>query len=293
MADHAYPTSLAELDTWRIRHGTTSDESRKRFTQYVILEAIANGSGLATTLSFKGGNALRFVYGNRRTTIDLDFTASSDFPDDPATIRGLMNPALANASAKFGIALRCQRVRRDPPNPQRTFPTYTIKVGYQFPADPYFAGYMTSDRMVSNVVELEISLNDVVCATTPSRPMSSAQGEIRVQVCALEDILAEKLRALLQQPIRNRNRRQDVYDIARMIQLHGESLDRRKIGDYLLRKAAARNVAVRRSAFNQEVKRLAAFEYENLFSTIDPDFIPFEAGWSAVLRLVDELSIPD
>lgn len=293
MADHPYPISLAELDKWRARHGTTSDEARKRFVQYVILEAIAGAPELAGMLSFKGGNALRFVYGNRRTTLDLDFTASAEFPDDADTIRIVLNRALAAASARFGVALRCQRVRRDPSNPLRTFPTYTVKVGYQLPGDPYFADYMSSERMVSSVVELEISLNDVVCAATPSRPISSAQGEIRVQVCALEDILAEKLRALLQQPIRNRNRRQDVYDIAHMTQLHGDSLDRGKIAEFLLSKAAARNVTVRRSAFDAEVKQRASYQYEYLFSHLDPDFIPFDEGWAGVLKLVSELSIPD
>jgi predicted nucleotidyltransferase component of viral defense system len=114
-----------------------------------------------------------------------------------------------------------------------------------------------------------------------------------VQVCALEDILAEKLRALLQQPIRHRNRRQDVYDIARMTRIHNDLLDRRKIGDYLMRKAAARNVPVHRQAFDDEIKRLASYEYEQLFDRLDPDFIPFDEAWSAIVQLVSQLAIPE
>lgn len=140
-------------------------------------------------------------------------------------------------------------------------------------------------------MEVEISLNDVVCATRDRPPGEVPVGEIKVRVCAIEDIIAEKLRALLQQPIRNRNRKQDVYDIARITRLHGASLDSDKVGDYLLRKSKARDVPVSRTAFNDDVMQRAAFEYETLFSKVDPDFIPFEEAWTAVLSLVNSLPI--
>jgi hypothetical protein len=69
--DRLYPIHPAEIESWAKRHGTTRDEARKRFAQYAILEAIAAAPGLAGVLAFKGGNALRFVYGNRRSTLDL------------------------------------------------------------------------------------------------------------------------------------------------------------------------------------------------------------------------------
>jgi predicted nucleotidyltransferase component of viral defense system len=186
------------------------------------------------------------------------------------------------------VKIKCQSVHRNPKH-HGTHPTYTIKAGYQLPGDPYFADFETSTRTVSSVAELEISLNDVVCE---DRKSSGAAGDVRVTVCVLEDIIAEKLRALLQQPIRNRNRKQDVYDIARMIQLHGSSLDREKIGKYLLQKGGARHVEVSRSAFNADVRRRAEYEYETLFSRNDPDFIPFDQAWSAVMHLVAEIPIP-
>ncbi len=36
--------------------------------------------------ALKGGNALRFGHGNHRSTLDLDFTAEGDFPDNSDTI---------------------------------------------------------------------------------------------------------------------------------------------------------------------------------------------------------------
>lgn len=73
--DNLYPTSSEAIAAWRLLTGVPADEARKRFVQYVILESIAATSGLAGSIVFKGGNALRFVYGSRRSTTDLDFTA--------------------------------------------------------------------------------------------------------------------------------------------------------------------------------------------------------------------------
>lgn len=292
MVGRSFPVSLAELEPWRVGNRTTSDEARKRLAQYLILEAIATAPAMNKLLTFKGGNALRFVYGNRRTTLDLDFTALTTFPDDPTAIRGMLDEALAIVSSKSSVKLRCQAVKRNPKSPAATHPTYSIKIGYQFPGDSQYGDFLASGKMVSTVVEVEISLNDIVCEITQNEYAHPFSGEIRVQVCALEDIIAEKLRALLQQPIRNRNRKQDVYDIAQMLRKNGANLSRHKIADYFVRKAGARGINVRKSAFDEDVRRRAQFEYETLFSVIDPDFIPFEDAWRRVTDLVNELDIP-
>lgn len=148
MTSRPYPISLTELENWRKYNGTTSDEARKRLVQYLILEAIAGAPDLASALIFKGGNALRFVYGSKRTTLDLDFTAMPGFCDDPDKIRHLLNVAFARIVQQFNVQMRCQRVHRNPKRQDATRPTYSIKVGYQLPGDPYFADYLSTDRLV-------------------------------------------------------------------------------------------------------------------------------------------------
>jgi len=91
---------------------------------------------------------------------------------------------------------------------------------------------------------------------------SDASHELRV--CTIEDIIAEKLRALLQQPIRNRRRRQDLLDIAVTLQNHPE-IDRGNVSRFLVRKAEARDVYVSRSAFRKpEVAQRAEQDYDEL-----------------------------
>jgi predicted nucleotidyltransferase component of viral defense system len=292
MAEPLHPASLAELEAWRRRLGVTLDEARRRFVQFVALESIAAVPALRDVLAFKGGNALRFLYGNPRSTADLDFTADAYFPDEEAAIRAALDPALQQGGRRFGIKLKCQRVDRKPPKKTATLPTYDIALGFQFPGDRYFADFDSSARRVTTVVYLEISLNDVVCETEDRQ--LSVQFPARIRVCSLEDILAEKLRALLQQVVRNRTRPQDVFDIARMVRDHGPDLSLDKIAEYLLKKSAARGIHVSRSAFaSEEVKQRAAHEYGTVLAVSQAEFIPFEEAWQTVLDLVGRLAIPE
>lgn len=293
MEDRLHPLSLQELADWARRRRVTVDEARKRFAQFVALESIAAAPGLRDVLAFKGGNALRFVYGSPRSTVDLDFTADASFPDERDSIRSALDAALLQGRKVFGIKLKCQRVTRKPPAKKATLPTYDIAVGYQLPGDRYFADFDTNPtRQVTTVVNIEISFNDVVCETQRRQLSARYPGEIRV--CSLEDILAEKLRALLQQVIRNRNRPQDVYDIARMLRDHGSTLDLAKMGAYLTEKCTARGIVASRTAFAAEaVKTRAAYEYD-VTLLIDPsDRIPFQEAWESVLALVGRLAIPE
>jgi Nucleotidyl transferase AbiEii toxin, Type IV TA system len=109
-----------------------------------------------------------------------------------------------------------------------------------------------------------------------------------------EDNLAEKLRALLLQPIRNRSRPQDVYDIASRFREFGGTLDLAKISEFLLKKAQARNIQPTKSSFDESVRSRAAAGYDTQIRAEAPNaFIPLEEAWPEVLGLVSRLTIPD
>lgn len=290
MAERAYPTSLAELVRWQQQSGTTPTEARLRFMQFVVLDSIA-GSGVAAELAFKGGNALRFVFRNRRSTIDLDFSGAAGFPDDPDQIRARLDPALRQRWPQFGVRDRCQSVRRNPKDPAATLPTFQITVGFAFPGDRRFPDFETNPGPVSVVVDLEISPNEVICETTQSRLSEDSPGSLRV--CTLEDIVAEKLRSLLQRPLRNQNRRQEVLDIATVLAGHPDGLDETKVGEFLVAKSRGRNITPTRSAFNEDARARAMVDYDRLRRDAAETFIPFEQAWAVVHALVHWLTIPD
>ena len=140
------------------------------------------------------------------------------------------------------------------------------------------------------VVELEISLNDVLCETF-QKQLSPTTNPIRV--CSLEDILAEKLRALLQQLVRNRSRPQDVYDIASRMRDRGEHIDFAKVSEFLLRKAKARDISPTKSSYNDDVMQRAMVGYDQEIKASANVFIPFDEAWEDVKRFVERLSIPE
>ena len=136
---------------------------------------------------------------------------------------------------------------------------------------------------------LAVSLNDPICGIVEVDIASSNP----LHVCQLEDIVAEKLRALLQQPLRNRRRPQDVLDICVAVQ-HNPDLDLNLTAEFLLEKARARNVPVSRAAFHQEEIRSRAFEgYNELRETTRNAFIEFEEAFAIVLSLVEQLPLSD
>ena len=105
--------------------------------------------------------------------------------------------------------------------------------------------------------------------------------------------MAEKLRALLQQPLRNRRRPQDVLDVCVAVQQNPD-LDLNLTAEFLVEKAKARDVPVSRAAFHQEEIRSRALEgYNELRETTRNAFIEFEEAFSIVLSLVDRMPLAD
>jgi len=285
MSDNMYPTSLADIPVWSHANGVTTSEANVRFMEFVVLTCIASSPITASSMVFKGGNALRFAYRSPRSTKDLDFSvAANGLPDDADKIRDILNQALRYAERRFDVKAKCQRVKRNPMNRQATWPTYDIAIGYQLRSDPYFHNFET--RNVATVIPVEVSLNDLVCETAACAGLPS------LRVCSLEDILAEKLRSLLQQKSRHRNRFQDVYDIARYAS--EINIDPNKVAEYLKQKSRIRGIDVRKSSFDEETRRLAAQDYDSRIHQQAPrNFIPFEDAWQNVLSLVHSLDIPD
>ena len=283
-----YPTSFGDIARWAAESGVPVSEAKFRFAQYGVLQAITASKALSSILVFKGGNALDFVWQPNRSTKDLDFSArESELGVEQ--IRELLASSLQRAGRETDITYRVQRVKQNPPGANKTFITYDMTVGYALPDDLRSRQKIEHGENVSPVVPIEISLNEPICAVVDIDIDSTHP----LQVSTLEDIVAEKLRALLQQPIRNRSRRQDLLDIAVTLRGYPE-LNRTEVAEYLLRKAAARNVSVSRAAFRQEeVKTRAAQGYNELAATTRNLFIPFEEAYVEVMAFVDQLDLPE
>ncbi len=293
-----YPAAFDTIASWARTNRVTADEARKRFAQYTILRAITSSRALSDLLVFKGGNALDFVWHPNRSTTDLDFSADMDavLRLDPAWnpvalkdyLQTRLTAGLGTSTRLFGVVLAIHSFRQQPPKPDSTFITYEARVGYAMPDEQKLRKRLAQGGASANVIPLDISLNEPICADE----RIDLRGQQRLRVCTIEDIVAEKLRALLQQPLRNRTREQDLLDIAVILRAH-PGFDGVRVAAYLLRKAAARNVPVSRRAFHDpRVISLAQQDYAALAQTTRTSFIPFGEALASLHTFVAALAIP-
>lgn len=287
-----HPPRFDAIPAWAPANGISVDEARVRFAQYGVLCGIASVRPLREGLVFKGGNALDFVWQPNRSTVDLDFSLdpTDALPTlDTQSLSRLLERGLSAAMARLGMVFAVHRVRRQPRGSDKTFITLEARVGYALQDESRLRQRMEHGEASSNVIPLDISLNDPVCDAS----LIALDNVHRLRVATVEDIVAEKLRALLQQPIRNRERRQDLLDVAVILQARPD-LDRRRVARFLQEKAEARMVPVSRTAFRHpEIERRARESYDALAITTRAAFVPFDRALAALLEFVDELPMSE
>ncbi len=190
----------------------------------------------------------------------------------------------------MGMALVVQRVRQNPPGPDRTFVTFAVSIDYALPDQRAVIERARRGVRIAQTIDVDIGINEPICAAT-SLSLGAGLGKIRIST--IEEIVSEKLRALLQQSIRGRERPQDLLDIA--VALRGDNPPAPiTVARFLLVKAAARDVSASRAAFHDaELARLTQAGYDDLAATTRVLFIPFGEALADVLAFVDALSIPE
>ena len=238
------PGIIIDIGQW-VRGAAGATRRHREITQ-IILHAIATTPSLHDVLYLKGGVFMGLVYDSMRHSADVDFSIANTIePDESAgsdyqKILEAFDPALRRAAAECGYpetVLQIQTVRGKPENrfPDADFPGVKINIGY---ADRNSRQHeQLLKGRASNVVTLDISFNEAI-------------GEIQILkitdgntflAYSLIDMIAEKYRALLQQPHRDREREQDVYDLDILIRDPDlDDLAQHKVLKTLVRKCKSR-----------------------------------------------------
>ncbi len=208
-----------------------------------VLAGISQVPVLQDTLVFKGGTALRKCYfGDYRFSEDLDFSALEGAPkgDEMEHLVGkACGIAVRLLDEHAPVEISCQRYTEREPHPggQEAF-----AIRARFP---------WQSRLQTRVL-IEVTMDERVLLPVERRQVIHDYGEpldAEVKVYSLEEVVAEKLRALLQQAemfVRrgwSRSRARDYYDLWRVLD---EYSDRMKLDgfDSLLReKCSVRGVS--------------------------------------------------
>jgi predicted nucleotidyltransferase component of viral defense system len=208
-----------------------------------ILAGIGRVDSLRETLVFKGGTALKKCdFGDDRFSEDLDFSSLEGVPTGEAMERAVRE--VCDAAAKLlheyaPVEIVCERYTEKDPHPggQEAF---TIRARFPWQRQP------------QTRVMIETAVDEKVLKPVPTRRIIHEYGEpleAQVRVYSLEEIVAEKLRAILQHVEKleergwSRSRARDYYDLWRVLGAYRDRMDLTDFPSFLREKCAVRNVA--------------------------------------------------
>jgi predicted nucleotidyltransferase component of viral defense system len=246
----------AQIQRIAQRHGIGMQAQERDYIQHLTLWLLYTRS---QELVFKGGTALRLVYGGNRYSEDLDFNG----PNDVSALKALWEEIAAGLET-FGIVAE---VRND----------WVSDVGFSF--DISFRGplYDGRDRSKGKVrIDVNRRLEEV---ETRRELVASEYDDVRpfiVTVLTLEHLLAEKVRALLM-----RGKPRDLYDI--WLLLHqGVQPDPKLIE----RKLALYEMQWNPSRLRKALERVRP-EWERDLRPLLPQFVDYEDACEGVVVLLE------
>ncbi len=208
-----------------------------------ILAGIAQVEVLRDNLVFKGGTALKKCwFGDYRFSEDLDFTGISGVPQGQKledAVKESCKAAMLLLDEYAPVQIACERYTEKSPHPDGQ-EAFTIRARFPWHNDMHTR------------VRVEVSVDEEVIRFAPWRPVIHEYDEpldVRVRVYSLEEIVAEKLRAILQHIKKleergwSRSRARDYYDLWRIFKAYGAQLSLSDFVPFLQKKCAVRNVS--------------------------------------------------
>ncbi|MBU0792156.1 MAG: nucleotidyl transferase AbiEii/AbiGii toxin family protein [Gammaproteobacteria bacterium] len=269
-----------------------ADAPQRRFREAVhtILDAIGQSRSLHTKMVMKGGLLMAIRYASTRFTRDIDFSTVDVYRE--AQAQDLVEEferqlVLAVERLPYATACKLQSHQVQPKGENKTHQSLKLRIGYADATKPA-AMQRLDARQSPHIVEIDYSYNEAVLDIE----VLELDGGVTIQSYSLHNVLAEKLRSLLQQPIRRRNRRQDVYDVHLLLQSSAalSAQDLQSIHDILLQSCRSKHIEpIEDSMDAPEIVRLARDGYESLGDDIQGELPPFDEAMGVVQALYRSL----
>jgi len=250
----------AQIQRIAQRNGVGMQVQERDYVQHLILWLLYSRS---QALIFKGGTALRLVYGGNRYSEDLDFNG----PDDVAMLQSLWKKIIAGLG-DFGVVAEMRNY-------------WVSDVGYSF--DASFQGPLHNGRDRSKgKVRVDVNRRPEQVQTRREL-VTSEYDDVRpfvVTVLTLEHLMAEKIRALL---VRGKPR--DLYDIWLLLHQGVEPdavLIQRKLALYEMRWDPG--------ALEEAMERVRA-DWQRDLQPLLPQFVPYELAREGIAALLGGASV--
>jgi uncharacterized protein len=281
----------ARLDTARRQNGMPWEVLERDYLLSWLLAGIGQIAPLRETLVFKGGTALKKCYfGDYRFSEDLDFSGLPGVPTGKAmeeAVREATRVANRLLNEYAPATLTCERYTEKEPHPggQEAF---AIRAQFSWQKQP-------QTRVI-----IETAVDEPVLRPTPQRLMLHEYGEplqIPVVVYGLEEIVAEKLRAILQHIEKlesrgwSRSRARDYYDLWRVLSAYMSEMDFTDFVPFLRQKCAVRNVTFAASEDFFQAKMMTYVEktWEQWLGPLVPNLPSFDTVLHELRPSIDSI----
>lgn len=252
---------------------------------HLILLAISRDKNLSHTLILKGGIVMSLVYGGSRYTSDLDASILLGIEEiTPEKLQKDLERQLKVAEIElgYGLAFNIHSIKLQPAKKfhEVKYPAYNVKIGYAETNNPS-AMKRLQEKQSPSIVDIDISFNESV-TILDTECFELGQGR-NVLHYSLEQIMAEKYRGLLQQPVRKRTRRQDVYDIYFLLENYSDHFQKDETKKIVLAKLkkSSENKGIdeylhQNGILDESIKQMAFQDFETLELEIDIEKVEFD-----------------
>lgn len=188
------------------RFGLRDTQIEKDYVIGWVLKGISNNSYLKEKLIFKGGTALRKIYfADYRLSEDLDFTHRGDDYDSEELKK--------NFEVMIGWIKSESRISLNIQNEDETFNNFYL--GYTGP----LGGKGANKSIKIDIADDEILCNEPVEIQVKTG-YSDLQEEFKVLSYTIREIIAEKLRSLMQ-----RTMPRDLYDVWYLLEMENYNIE--------------------------------------------------------------------
>ena len=279
------------LQEARKRLGIPWEVLKRDYILSWILAGISQVGALENTLVFKGGTALKKCYfGDYRFSEDLDFSGVGAVPTGVAMDRAIGQAC--GVAAKLldeyaPVEITYQRYTEKSPHPgnQQAF-TIRARLPWQ--------------RQAQTRVMVEISMDEKLLKPLQHRKVIHEYGEsltAKVRVYALEEIVAEKLRAILQHSEKldergwSRSRARDYYDLWRIFGTYQSRMELRNFASFLSEKCAVRKVSFQEPGdfFQEQILAYVEKTWDQWLGPLVSDLPSFPTVISELRPQIEEL----
>jgi len=273
--------TTAELHRAAEEEGLRFDQVEKDYVILWVLQGLSHSASSAKGWVFKGGTCLRHCYyQGYRFSEDIDFSCRPESGGLEATQEALRRVAVW-VQENSGIRMAVKKPRTIPGDFQMEIPVEYNRGGARTRGLPAVKVHLTFDEPL---------LTDA--ASCNVRPQYSDLSEFQITAYSKKEIVAEKMRALLQQQ-KKWPRPRDLYDLWYILCRLKEELDAEELRDLFDKKCQVRQVKPDiREIASENLKEWNKDAWKNQLRPLIKDVPDFEKVWKDWSQICRQLFGP-